>query len=140
MAHRHPTPASSRTSPTKRNPLRAIVRIRRLLFATVTDRFSHGIDVAGQRRFRHDPPAPDCLEQIVLADYPLAVLHQVDQQVEHLRTDRNQLGPAPQFASIGVERTIAKPDLHGFAPKFSDIWGSSLSRGLKAMRARLDEE
>ena len=41
--------------------------------------------------FGHDAAAPDRRDQIVLADDAVAVLHQVNQQVEHLRLDRNQL-------------------------------------------------
>jgi AsnC-type helix-turn-helix domain len=31
-----------------------------LILAAVADRLSRGVDAAGQRRIRHDPPAPDC--------------------------------------------------------------------------------
>ena len=40
-----------------------------------------------KRRIRHDPAAPDRGDEIVLADDAVAVLHQVNQQVEHLRLD-----------------------------------------------------
>jgi hypothetical protein len=57
-----------------------------LLFpAIVATAVGAAIDTAGQRRFRHDPTAPDRSDQIILADDAVVVLHQVDQQVEHLR-------------------------------------------------------
>jgi hypothetical protein len=43
--------------------------------ASVADRVTGGVDPAEQRRFRHDPPAPDRSQQIVLADDPIAVAH-----------------------------------------------------------------
>ena len=61
-----------------------------LLLAAVADRLARGIDAAGQGRLRHDPAAPDRSDEIVLADDAVAVLHQVDQQVEHLRLDGNR--------------------------------------------------
>ena len=60
-----------------------------LLFAAVTDRLARGVDAAGEGRIRHDPAAPDRRDEIILADDALAVLHQVSQQIEHLRLDRN---------------------------------------------------
>ena len=62
-----------------------------LLVAAVADRLAHRIDVAGQGRLRDDPPAPHRRQQIVLADDVLAVLHEMEQQVEDLRPDRNRL-------------------------------------------------
>jgi hypothetical protein len=62
-----------------------------LVFAAVADRRSRGVDAAGQGRIRHDPAVPDGSEQVVLADDAVAVLHQENQQVEHLRLDGNGL-------------------------------------------------
>ena len=62
-----------------------------LLLAAVADRLAHRIDVAGQGRFGDDPPAPHRIQQVVLADDALAVLHQIEQQVEDLRPDRDRL-------------------------------------------------
>ena len=88
-----------------------------LVLAAVADRLARGVDAAGQRRIRHDPAAPDRSNQIVLADDAVAVLHQVNQQIEHLRLDRNGLGAAAQFAPIDVKRMIGKEKLHVGAPE-----------------------
>src|ERR1700722_8258713 len=69
-----------------------------LVLAAVADRLSRGVDAAGQRRIRRDPAAPDRSDEIVLADDAVAVLHQVNQQVEHLRLYGNKLGIAAQLA------------------------------------------
>ncbi len=65
-----------------------------LLLAAVADRLARGIDAAGQRRIRHDPAAPDRRDEIVLADDAVAIFDQENQEVEHLRLDRNGLGAA----------------------------------------------
>jgi hypothetical protein len=57
-------------------------------------------------------PPPDRSDEIVLADDALAVLHQVDQEVEHLRLDGNALDTAAQLATVGIKRMIVKEKLH----------------------------
>jgi hypothetical protein len=64
-----------------------------LLIASVADDPSDGVDTARKRRFRHDPPAPDRGQQIVLADHAIAISDQEHQQIEHLGLDRQQLRP-----------------------------------------------
>lgn len=50
-------------------------------------------------------------------DDVLAVPHQVDQQVEHLRLDGNGLGTPAQLAPVGIERMTGKQKLHVGSPK-----------------------
>src|SRR5258708_38166019 len=69
-----------------------------LLLAAVADRLARGVDAAGQRRIRHDPAAPDRRDEIILADDALAILHQVDQEIEHLRLDRDPRAAPVQLA------------------------------------------
>jgi hypothetical protein len=87
-----------------------------LLFTAVTDRLAHGVDVAGQGRFGDDAPAPDHSQQVVLADDVLAILHEVEQQVEDLRPNRDGLGMPGQLPPIGVERVLSEQILHFRAP------------------------
>ena len=46
------------------------------------------------------------LDQIVLGDDAVAVLDQVNQQIEHLRLDCDILAAAGQFAHGGVEHMV----------------------------------
>ena len=46
----------------------------------------------------------------------MAVLHQVDQQVEHLWLDGNRFGTAVKLAPLGIEGVIGKAKLHVVAP------------------------
>ena len=87
-----------------------------LLLAAVADRLAHRIDVTGQGRFGDDPPTPHRIQQIILADDALAVLHQVEQQVEDLRPDRNRLGPPGELPPVGVEHVVSEHELHVGAP------------------------
>ena len=84
--------------------------------AAVVDRLARRIKARRQCRVRNDPPAPNALDQIVLADDPPAVAHQIDEKVEHLRFERYRLGPAAQFASLDIEHVIAKPENHPRSP------------------------
>jgi hypothetical protein len=82
------------------------------LFAAVADGSARRVDAAGQRRFRDDPPAPDRLQEIVLADDAVAILHQIDQEVEDLRLDRDQPGAVAQLAPAYIECVVAEDKLY----------------------------
>ena len=62
-----------------------------LFAATVADSLARGVDAAGQGRIRDDPAAPYRRDEIVFADHTIAVLHQIDEQIEYLRLDANVL-------------------------------------------------
>jgi hypothetical protein len=79
---------------------------------TVVDSLARRIEARRQGRVRDDPPAPNALDQIVLADDSATVANQIDEKVEHLRLERDRLSPAAQFASLDIEHVIAKPEKH----------------------------
>jgi hypothetical protein len=83
-----------------------------LFLAVVTDRRSRGVDAAGQRRFRYDAPLPHRSNEIILANDAIAILQQIDQQVEYLRFDGNGLRTAAQLTPVGIEPVISKDKLH----------------------------
>ena len=89
-----------------------------LVFAVVADSFSRGIDAAGECRFRHDSAAPDRSYQIVLADDAVAVLHQIDQQVEHLRLHMDRTLCAPEFAPVEIDLVVAEAEGHSWSSTF----------------------
>jgi len=86
--------------------------------AIVTDRSPRRIDAAGKRRFRYNAPAPDCLNNIVLADNAVAVGDKVLQQVKHLRLHLDECIPPAELAAIRVEHKIFKGIKH-FCPRCS---------------------
>src|SRR5262249_18355364 len=83
-----------------------------LLFSAVTDRLARGIDSARERRLGDDPAAPHRRDQIVLAHHAIGIAHEMDEQIEHLRRDRDGFAAAQQLASVGVENVIGKKKLH----------------------------
>jgi hypothetical protein len=61
-------------------------------------------DPARKRRIRNTPAAPpDRREQIVRANDPIAIPHEVDQQVERLRFEGNRRAAAAELTSVGIE-------------------------------------
>ena len=60
--------------------------------------------------FGDDAPGPHRVQQVILADDVLAVLHEIEQQIEDLRPDRNGLGMPGQLPPIRVERIVSEHD------------------------------
>jgi len=61
----------------------------------VADRLARAIDRGGHRRIGYDPPAPNRLEQFILADNAVAMADQIDDQIEDLGRDGDQLATMP---------------------------------------------
>jgi hypothetical protein len=74
------------------------------------------IDTTDQGRFGDNPAPPYGMQKIVLADNTLAILHQMDEQVEDLRPRRDDLGRPGELPAIRVEHAISKYELHFDAP------------------------
>ncbi|MGY3107689.1 hypothetical protein [Bradyrhizobium sp. LM6.9] len=55
---------------------------------------------------------PDLVDKLVLADHPVAVLHEVDDEIEDLRLHGNGNLLAAQFAQVGIEQMIPEQKLH----------------------------
>src|SRR5688572_28749366 len=85
-----------------------------LLLTGIAQRLPHSVDVARQGGFRYDPATPDDIDQVVLSHDMLAVLHQVKERVEHLRSGVDGLGSAHELATIGIEHKIFKLVWHVF--------------------------
>jgi hypothetical protein len=75
----------------------------------VTHRATGRLDPAGQRRFAHEPVAPDVVEQLLLAHDPVAVTDQVREHVEHLRLDRGGDAAITKLATLDVELAGPEP-------------------------------
>ena len=79
------TSRCSATSPMNRTPLRVKVRIKPLRSAIVANRPAYRVDPRRYRRFRDDPSVPNRLQQIILADHPMAVPYEESEQIKGLR-------------------------------------------------------
>ncbi len=79
-----------------------------MLLTAVAERAARGIDPVVQGRLGYDPPAPDVLEQVVLAHHAVAVPDEVQDKVEHLRLNVHRCAAAGQFAPAGVDGVVAE--------------------------------
>ena len=79
-----------------------------LVLAAVADGLARGVNAAGEGRFRDDAAMPDRRNQIVLADHAVAVLDQKDQEIEHLRLERNQFPGVLELTRVRVELIFFK--------------------------------
>src|SRR5262249_16647399 len=104
-----------------------------LLFAAVPDCLAHRVEPAGKRRFRNDAAAPDRRDEIVLADHPVAIAHEMDKDIEHLRRDRDRRGPAQQFAPFDIKRVIGKEKLH-LSPQSGRTWPKAIVKDKSNLR------
>jgi hypothetical protein len=84
-----------------------------LLFAGVADRASDGVQPGRQRRIRYNPTTPNRIYEIVFTDDAIAVADQIFKQIESLGRRRNNIGPAPQLATVGVQHTVLEEIAHG---------------------------
>jgi hypothetical protein len=55
---------------------------------------------------------PDLVDQLVLADHPVAVLHEMNDEVENLRFHGNRNLLAAQLAPVGIEKVVPEQKLH----------------------------
>jgi hypothetical protein len=85
---------------------------QRLARTIVADRLARRVDPAGERGLGHAAPVPDLVDQLVLADHPVAVFHEVHDQVENLRLHGNRNLLAAQLAPVGIEKVIPEQKLH----------------------------
>src|SRR5262245_22122352 len=86
-----------------------------LVVAAVAERAPCRADPGAQRRLRDDAPLPNRVEQLVLADEPVAVPNEMNQQVEYLRLDVNNHTSPAQLSlrdidfEIGESKVQSKP-------------------------------
>jgi hypothetical protein len=55
---------------------------------------------------------PDLVDELVLADHPVAVLHEVDDEIEDLRLNGNGNLLAAELAQVGIQQVIPEQKLH----------------------------
>src|SRR3954466_2360303 len=103
-----------------------------LLRAGVADRASDGVQPGRQRRIRYNPTIPNRVDEIVFADDAIPAADQIFEQIENLGGRRHDVGSAPQFAPLGVQRTVLEEIAHGTSPQacplFSEGAGAVLCR------------
>ena len=79
-----------------------------LVVSVVTKRAPGAIDAAGERGLGDDPAIPDRLDQLILADNPVMVAHQVNDEIEHLGLDMDRLPKPAQLLLAEVDLELGK--------------------------------
>jgi hypothetical protein len=82
---------------------------KNLVGPVVTKRSSGAIDAAAERSLGDDPAIPDRLYQFILADNPVMVTHEVNDEIEHLWLDMDGLAKPAQLLLTEVDFELGKP-------------------------------
>jgi hypothetical protein len=88
-----------------------------LLLAAVAYGLAYRIDSTVHCGIRNDAAAPHGRNEIIFADYAVAVLDQVDQKVENLRLKGYRRASRAQFPALAVERKIIEQKQHVAPPQ-----------------------
>src|SRR5262245_14037583 len=89
-----------------------------LLVAAVADCLAHRIDAAVEGRIRNNSATPYGRDQIILADDAVAILDEIDQEIENLRLDRDDRATRAQLPALRLERKISECKQHVVARNF----------------------
>jgi hypothetical protein len=87
-----------------------------LILAIIADRRAGQVDACVQGGLRHKASLPDRGEEIVPADYTLAIADEIDQEIEDLRLHGHRIRAAQQLAALGVEDRVFEKISHACAP------------------------
>ena len=79
------------------------VRIKSLIVSVVAKRAPGAIDAAGERGLGDDPAIPDRLDQLILADNPIVVAHQMNDEIEHLGLNMDRFPKPAQLLLAEVD-------------------------------------
>ena len=90
--------------------------MKSLVGSVVAERTPGAVDAAGERGLGDDPAIPDRLDQFILADDPVMVAHQMNDEIEHLRLDMNGLAKPAQLLLAEVDLEFGKSVFHYHAP------------------------
>ncbi len=101
-------PSVSRTSPTKRMPLRGSVRISRCASPLSPIAVRAALTRLDSVASEHGAPAPDGIEQFVAADHAFAGTDEKFQEVEDLRLDCDLILAAAQLTAAGIEHEVTE--------------------------------
>ena len=79
-----------------------------LVVSVVAKRAPGAIDAAGERRLGDDPAVPDRLDQLVLADNPVVVAHQMNDEIEYLGLNMYRFPKPAQLLLAEVDLELGK--------------------------------
>src|SRR4051794_28365178 len=88
-----------------------------LPLAIVADGATSRVDLAAEGGFRDDPTVPDRGHQVILADDALAILNEIEQEIEGLRLGGDQRNTTPQFPAVCIEQILFERVDHSNPPR-----------------------
>src|SRR5215207_10014687 len=84
----------------------------RLIVSVVAERLASSVDPTRERRLRDDPSVPNGVKDLVLADDPLSIAEQEDEEVEDLRLNMHGRSRPTQLLAQNVQLAIFKKIQH----------------------------
>ena len=122
------------TSPTKRKPLRAMVRITLWSWPLSPT----ALRAALMRLVSVDSETMRPCQMFSIRSSLVTTWsrfsHQIHQQIEHLRLDRDDLAAAAQFAAVGVKQMVGKLELQRCVPDCGECYDNRSATGITSLR------
>src|SRR5262249_11383624 len=87
-----------------------------LVVTAVAERAPRRADAGAERRLGDDAAVPDHIDQLVLAHDPIAVLDQMDEQIEDLRLEMHDRSGAAQLPARKVDLELSEAKVQRLAP------------------------
>ena len=84
----------------------------KLICSVIAEHSPGAIDATGERSFRDGPAIPDRVDQLIFADNPIMVAHQMNNEIEDLRLDVDGCALTSQFVQAKVDLEIRKSVFH----------------------------
>ncbi len=84
-----------------------------LVVAIVAEHALGAVDTAGEGGLGDDAAVPDRIDQLILADDPVVVFHQVNDEIENLGFDMNERALPAKLLLAEVDLELGEPVLHG---------------------------
>jgi hypothetical protein len=79
----------------------------------IPERVADQADTAFHGRLTHGGLGPQVVKQLLFAEDPVAMLHEIGQHFEYLRLEGHDLAFAAQLVAVRVERVRPKDIAHG---------------------------
>src|SRR5688572_27629655 len=92
------------------------------LFTTVViDGQTHCVNSSSQCGFRDNAALPDCGNQVVFRDHPVSITDQIFQNVEDLRLQQDELGPATKLSPPCINTVVFEVVEQSKAPQVTQV-------------------
>jgi hypothetical protein len=94
-----------------------------LLVAGIRDGLACGIQTACEGGVRNDPASPYGCDHFLLPDDPIAVAHEMYEEIEYLRLDIDKLRPPSKLPTAKIEHMVCEQEPHARRTAHVGDWG-----------------